>query len=58
MRAGSIEDLVRAGCLLYSAWCFEAEATAATESLLDRLKTGDAAVVPAHWPAEIARSIA
>ena len=38
-------------------WCFDEEATLVTESLLDRLKTGDAAVVPAHWPAEIANSI-
>ena len=35
------------------AWCFEDEATDATDALLDRLQ-GDRAVVPAIWPLEVA----
>lgn len=35
------------------AWCFEDEASALADQLLDRLRRGDKAVVPAHWPAEI-----
>jgi predicted nucleic acid-binding protein len=35
------------------AWCFEDEATAATDVILDRL-TGEDAVVPSIWPLEIA----
>lgn len=34
-------------------WCFPDEATPATEALLDRLYSGDKAIVPAHWPTEI-----
>jgi predicted nucleic acid-binding protein len=34
-------------------WCFPDEATPATEALLDRLHSGDKAIVPAHWPTEI-----
>jgi len=39
------------------AWCFEDEATAWTDSLLDRLRTGDRIIVPAHWPAEISNGM-
>jgi predicted nucleic acid-binding protein len=35
------------------AWCFEDEATHATEAMLDRLRT-DQVVVPAIWPLEVA----
>jgi predicted nucleic acid-binding protein len=35
------------------AWCFADEATSYTESLLDRMKNGDRAIVPPHWPVEI-----
>jgi predicted nucleic acid-binding protein len=35
------------------AWCFEDEASEATESVLDRLRN-DRAVVPAIWPLEVA----
>jgi predicted nucleic acid-binding protein len=35
------------------AWCFEDEATAATDAVLDRLRE-DEAVVPAVWPLEVA----
>lgn len=35
------------------AWCFDDEATAGTESILDRFSE-DEAVVPAIWPLEIA----
>ena len=38
-------------------WCFEDEATTATEALLAQLKTGDTALVPAHWPFEIANGL-
>jgi len=38
-------------------WCFEDEATAWTESLLDRLRAGDSIVVPAHWPTEISNGM-
>lgn len=34
-------------------WCFEDEATAATETLLERLRSGEPAIVPAHWPTEV-----
>jgi predicted nucleic acid-binding protein len=35
------------------AWCFEDEATPATEALLERVRAGEIAVVPAHWPTEV-----
>ncbi len=35
------------------AWCFTDEATPATEKLLERLRTGDSALAPAHWPTEV-----
>jgi predicted nucleic acid-binding protein len=35
------------------AWCFEDEATQATEAVLDRLRD-DQAAVPAIWPLEVA----
>ena len=38
-------------------WCFEDEATPATDSLLARLRAGDEATVPTHWPVEIANSL-
>jgi len=38
-------------------WCFEDEATAWTDSLLDRLRAGDSIVVPAHWPTEISNGM-
>jgi predicted nucleic acid-binding protein len=34
-------------------WCFEDEATPETEALLNRLKAGETALVPAHWPFEV-----
>lgn len=34
------------------AWCFEDEASDATDALLDRLRT-DEAIVPAVWPLEV-----
>jgi predicted nucleic acid-binding protein len=39
------------------AWCFEDEATAWTDGLLDRLYAGDVLVVPAHWPSEVANGL-
>ncbi len=38
-------------------WCFEDEATAWTEDILDRLRDGDHIVVPAHWPVEISNGM-
>ena len=39
------------------AWCFEDEATPWTEGLLERLRGGDAIVVPAHWPTEVSNGL-
>lgn len=39
------------------AWCFEDEASAWTEGLLDRLRAGDRIAVPAHWPAEVSNGL-
>ena len=38
-------------------WCFEDEATPWTDALLDRIEGGEAAVVPAHWPLEVANAL-
>jgi predicted nucleic acid-binding protein len=38
-------------------WCFADEATAATNAVLTRLRTGDEAIVPAHWPVEVANAL-
>ena len=38
-------------------WCFADEATAATNALLARLRAGDEALVPAHWPLEVANAL-
>jgi|SRR5581483_9045254 len=38
-------------------WCFEDEATPATDSLLKRLKDGDEALVPAHWAMEVTNGL-
>jgi predicted nucleic acid-binding protein len=34
-------------------WCFADEATPATEALLERLRAGEPALVPAHWSTEV-----
>ena len=39
------------------AWCFEDEATAWTDGLLERLRSGDRILVPAHWPTEISHGM-
>jgi predicted nucleic acid-binding protein len=39
------------------AWFFEDETTEWTETLLGRLKSGDEAVVPKHWPMEVANAL-
>lgn len=39
------------------AWCFEDEATAWTDSLMERLSRGDRIVVPAHWPTEMSNGL-
>ena len=38
-------------------WCFADEATQATNALLARLRTGDDAIVPAHWALEVANAL-
>jgi predicted nucleic acid-binding protein len=38
-------------------WCFADEATEATNAALTRLRTGDEAIVPAHWPLEVANAL-
>lgn len=38
-------------------WCFSDEATPATNALLVRLRTGDEAVVPAHWITEVGNAL-
>jgi predicted nucleic acid-binding protein len=38
-------------------WCFEDESTPATEALLERLRSGESAIVPAHWPTEVMNGI-
>ena len=38
-------------------WCFEDEATPSTDALLVKLKAGDEATVPPHWPVEVANSL-
>jgi predicted nucleic acid-binding protein len=39
------------------AWCFEDEATAFTEGILDLLSAGAEAVTPAIWPLEVANAL-
>lgn len=39
------------------AWFFEDETSEPTETLLARLKSGDTAVVPKHWPVEVANAL-
>jgi predicted nucleic acid-binding protein len=38
-------------------WCFTDEATSATEALLERLRSGDEAIAPAHWPTEVMNAL-
>jgi predicted nucleic acid-binding protein len=38
-------------------WCFQDEATAWTDSLLDRLRNDERISVPAHWPTEISNGL-
>ena len=38
-------------------WCFEDEAMAWTDALLADLRAGEEAMVPAHWPAEVANAL-
>lgn len=39
------------------AWFFEDETSEWTEALLTRLKSGDSAIVPKHWPVEVANAL-
>jgi predicted nucleic acid-binding protein len=38
-------------------WCFEDEAMPWTDDVLAKLRAGDEAIVPAHWPAEVANAL-
>jgi predicted nucleic acid-binding protein len=38
------------------AWCFKDESSEWTKALLARFKAGDSAVVPQHWPVEVANT--
>jgi predicted nucleic acid-binding protein len=38
-------------------WCFADEATVATNAALTRLRMGDEAIVPAHWPVEVGNAL-
>jgi predicted nucleic acid-binding protein len=38
-------------------WRFEDEATPWTESLLDRIESGEEALAPAHWPLEVVNTL-
>jgi predicted nucleic acid-binding protein len=38
-------------------WCFEDEAKPWTDALLAKLRAGDEATVPAHWPVEVANAL-
>jgi predicted nucleic acid-binding protein len=38
-------------------WCFADEATEATNALLSRLRRDEEAIVPAHWPVEVANAL-
>jgi len=38
-------------------WCFADEATEATNAVLAQLRAGDDAIVPAHWPLEVANAL-
>lgn len=38
-------------------WCFEDERTSFTESLLNRIRAREEAMVPSHWPAEVLNSL-
>jgi predicted nucleic acid-binding protein len=39
------------------AWFFEDETSDWTDALLERLNSGDTAVVPRHWPVEVANAL-
>lgn len=38
-------------------WRFEDEATLWTEALLDRINSGEEALVPSHWPLEVTNGL-
>jgi predicted nucleic acid-binding protein len=38
-------------------WCFEDEANAGADALLERLRSGDQVCVPAHWPTEVSNGL-
>ena len=57
MRVAAIENLVLDASVTV-AWCFQDEATAYTESILDLVTSGSEAVVPSLWPYEVANVLA
>ena len=38
-------------------WCFEDEANTWTDGLLDRLRSEDHIIVPAHWPTDVSNGL-
>jgi predicted nucleic acid-binding protein len=38
-------------------WCFEDEANAGADALLERMRGGDQVCVPAHWPTEVSNGL-
>jgi len=38
-------------------WCFEDEAMPWTDDVLAQLRAGEEAIVPVHWPAEVANGL-
>ena len=38
-------------------WCLADEAMPATDALLERLRSGDEAIAPAHWPTEVMNAL-
>lgn len=37
-------------------WCFQDEATAWSDALLQRIRSTESAIVPAHWPVEVSNA--
>jgi predicted nucleic acid-binding protein len=38
-------------------WCFEDETTDWVKSLIERVRSGDRILVPAHWPTEVSNGL-
>jgi predicted nucleic acid-binding protein len=57
MRATNIDAVFVIDASVTLPWCFEDERTYFTESLLNRIRAYETAMVPSHWPAEILNSL-